>query len=392
MSALAQLVSSRILSGGPLIPMRYEISAAPIQVVLQEPYQEMYEDGDRHVLVSAPEGEFYYEYQLGICEVEALRFEERVTFESLTPAVAYVEGNIVRRVAGGTARIRATSDSGITREITLDMTNHGTVSEEFVDFLEGSWAESVSRPIDQALIYGGSLPLYLVADHANGVYRRSFECWARLFDLSCCSPWNSGAGHLRAGTLVTPRHLLFAAHYPLAAGWQVRLINPLGVVFTYTIEDVCIHPSYSPGSGAHDVGIAQLSEDVHPSITFAEVLPPDNSNWLPHGISEVPLVIVDQEELALLAEGVNLATAFSLKKPTAAIRIAKYEDAISGDSGSPVLAITSGRPILIGVLTYGGAGQGTFVTAELSHLNTMIQSMGSSYRMTEADLSSFDEY
>ncbi len=59
------------------------------------------------------------------------------------------------------------------------------------------------------------LPLFenYLASGANGVFIRNTNCWAVDLDLTCCGPWNSYLGKKMAGTLISPRHVLFAAHY-----------------------------------------------------------------------------------------------------------------------------------------------------------------------------------
>ena len=42
-------------------------------------------------------------------------------------------------------------------------------------------------------------------------------------DFSCASPWNDSTGTLRAGTLISKRHIIFAKHFPLWKGVRILL-------------------------------------------------------------------------------------------------------------------------------------------------------------------------
>ena len=39
--------------------------------------------------------------------------------------------------------------------------------------------------------------------------------WLKGVNFSCASPWSDESGTVRAGTLISKRHIIFAKHFPL---------------------------------------------------------------------------------------------------------------------------------------------------------------------------------
>ena len=79
-------------------------------------------------------------------------------------------------------------------------------------------------------------------------------------DITCVSPWNSSGGHKKAGTLVTPRHIIGAAHYEYSVGTVVRFVEKNGTVHDRTVTGKARHPecrNYTP-----DLTIYTLDSDL----------------------------------------------------------------------------------------------------------------------------------
>jgi len=56
-----------------------------------------------------------------------------------------------------------------------------------------------------------------VSNGSNLIFNRNPDCWINDLDnISCISPWNSQDNRRRAGTLITPRHVIVSAHYPIS--------------------------------------------------------------------------------------------------------------------------------------------------------------------------------
>ncbi len=211
--------------------------------------------------------------------------------------------------------------------------------------------------------------LYSVQNHAQGLYTRSANCWAADLDLTCASPWNSNSDGVnkRAGTLITPRHVLMAAHFPLSTGDRIRFVTKDNVTIERTIIANLVN---SGASYKRDLQMALLDSDVPGSISVCQFLPSNYATYLSNDGAGLPALYLDQEEKALVADvwGTKYYFAGSddyryyLQVPTLPYRLAMNETIIGGDSGNPVFLILNGKPVLLGMFTFGYAGSGSSLT------------------------------
>lgn len=235
-----------------------------------------------------------------------------------------------------------------------------------------------------------SSPIFSVQDHATSTYVRNPGCWA--YDLaeqmSCISPWNSREGSLRAGVAVSRRHVLNAAHFPLAVGDAIRFVTADNAVVNRTIVGRAIHPAYAPGLPYPDLAIYTLDQDLPSSIVPCKVLPPGYEAYLGPLVERQwnpPALCLDQEEKALVKDFAYFTTVAGLRRsanfgvsPLAAHRVTFNESLVTGDSGNPAFLILRDKLVLLTVWAFGGAGgSGTFTTSYLTDLNTMIQTADS---------------
>lgn len=300
----------------------------------------------------------------------------------------------VSYVSNGTVTVTG-SVRGVASAVTLTMAQTigpgGTSPPVFVSFSEGWLAYHMSNEVDsriQGKTAAASLALYTTQNHTSGTYVRNPEFWATGVDLTPISPWNSYDGPRRAGTLISPRHVLFAAHYPLSAGQTIRFVKTDNTVVTRTITALLVHPSYVPYYPDLQVGV--LDQDVPAGITFAKVLPAEAiSIRLPGLQYGVPVFFTDQEEKATVRDWTYADNLVVCSKPTAAARLEFYEDIVVGDSGNPCFGIINGELVLLTVATSGGAGSGTSVTKFIADINTMMTQLGGGYQLTQIDISSF---
>jgi hypothetical protein len=247
-----------------------------------------------------------------------------------------------------------------------------------------------------------AIRIFAIKDHANTNYIRNTNCWAAGIDLTCCSPWNSDLYHKKAGTLISPRHVLFAAHYPVAVGETMHFVDSDNNAILRTLIGTKTHPDCIPWYPDLTVGL--LNADVPTNtITFTAVLPDDYQNYLGAG-EGIPALCLDQEEKALIADigyitstnENNRITAF--KYPFISDRLLYSEKIISGDSGNPAFLLLDNNPVLLTVWSYEGAGWGTSVTWFKSDINQMMADLDeqyngvtNGYQLIEIDLSGFDE-
>lgn len=241
-----------------------------------------------------------------------------------------------------------------------------------------------------------ALNIFTTQNHASQIYVRNVNCWCYdIDDITCISPWNSTGGAQRAGTLITPRHIIFAAHYPIEVGATVRFVDKNNNVINRTMVARKTHPSYTPYFPDLTVGV--LDEDVPPEIHFAKVLPNNWMDRLPTGVNRVPSLTLDQQEKALITDVDSITpwrTNF-IPPDINSQRYLFYEPKISGDSGNPAFLIINEELVILTVWTYGGAGGGTSITYFVNDINTLIHNVDilagsvTGYTCTPIDLSSF---
>ena len=67
-----------------------------------------------------------------------------------------------------------------------------------------------------------AIRIFSTQDHTHKVYVRNKDCWAYGLDLTSISPWNSDFRNKKAGTLISPRHVLWARHYSIHINKTIR--------------------------------------------------------------------------------------------------------------------------------------------------------------------------
>jgi len=227
--------------------------------------------------------------------------------------------------------------------------------------------------------------IFSVMDHDAATYVRNTGAWTHGLDLTCISPWNSAGGDQLAGTLVSPRHIVYATHFQMPVGATVRFVTADNVV----VERTLVGKSSLPTVGESmfpDVTVGVLDSDVPPTIGFATILPSDWARYFADGRLDVPCIALDQEEKALVTSLWWLNEQASCNSPSDATQAAFFEDIVRGDSGNPAFMIVRGRAVLLTVWSFGGGGLGTFVTAQKAAINRMMADLGGGYQLTEIDL------
>ncbi len=232
--------------------------------------------------------------------------------------------------------------------------------------------------------------VFISQDHATRGYMRNEDLWCADLDLTGLSPWNSSGGHKKAGTLITPRHVIGAAHYEYSVGTVVRFVEKdAGVVHDRTVVGKVRHPkckNYNP-----DLTIYTLDSDLPSTIKPYSVLPSDYSKYFDNIYkSKIPCIGFDQEEKALI---IDWANGGRMRTPTDSKRRISHESKIKGDSGNPAFLIFNGKLVLMTVWTFGGAGGGTPIAKHIADINDMIATadtqagVTTNYTVTEADFS-----
>jgi len=287
--------------------------------------------------------------------------------------------------------MNVTTINKIIKELESNLSMLKELNEEVIQPF--SFSLHCSKQIDDLLDESMSMEVngrvYTSQDHATSGYMRNEDLWCKDLDLTCISPWNSSGGHKKAGTLVTPRHVIGAAHYEYSVGAVVRFVEKNGSVHNRTVIGKARHPKYKPHYP--DLTIYTLDSDLPSTITPCSVMPSNYSSHLDNvpGI-KIPCLGFDQEEKALI---IDWNSGGRMRTPTDSKRRIFHESKIKGDSGNPAFLIFNGKLVLMTVWTFGGAGGGTPIAKHIADINDMIATadtqagVTTNYTVTEADFS-----
>jgi hypothetical protein len=247
---------------------------------------------------------------------------------------------------------------------------------------------------------------------ASGVFSRNADCWAADIDLSFCSPWNSQEAGRRAGTLISPVHVLFAAHYPVAQGQTIVFVDRFGGVVTSRVAKVRCHRDYSNANDQPypDFAMGRLDEAVPATVSVAKVLPDDYGKYLGNGFG-LPCLWLDQAERVGVGDvwcidadlsriGLTGGHYAGTLVPTRAARQAFTLPVVVGDSGNPLFILINGEAVLLSVWTFGSeedmdiGGLGTSVTALKADIQAMMDELAPDRndKLEEIDLSGFEAF
>ena len=248
--------------------------------------------------------------------------------------------------------------------------------------------QSAREGVDARLAAGPTNALARFTDYPSGAAKDRFthnpKFWAKDVDFSCVSPWNSASGRLRAGTLISKRHVIFAKHYPLAAGTRMSFVDADGNVCPCRLEK-------TKPIEKSDIMIGSLNYEVTPDIHPAKILPPDYEKFIGRG-EGLPVVTFNQHEQLFLNELNAIPTngspwrTMSARAPANGCWQAFRSPLIVGDSGDPAFLLIGREPILLYCLTGGGAGSGPGVHLYRREIQAAMDELCPGYKLEEQSL------
>lgn len=231
----------------------------------------------------------------------------------------------------------------------------------------------------------------LYSNRTPGVsYTRNANCWVSGVNMTPVAAWNSETaayGHSwRGQTLVSPRHYIGAAHWPVSVGAVLHFVTSANAVVARTVTACQVI------SGT-DIIVGVLDSDVPGTIDFARVLPAAWAIKLPTLANfAYPCVSLDQTQSIYMRELAVLNTSVVCQYPLVESRRSFYKGAISGDSGSPCFLIVNNAMVLLCTWLSGGGGSGPSLTNYRTQINAAMTSLGGGYQLTDAVLTSFTSY
>lgn len=203
--------------------------------------------------------------------------------------------------------------------------------------------------------------------------------WLKDVDFSCVSPWSDECGAVRAGTLISKRHVIFAKHFPLWKGCRMLFVDQGGEVCPCRIAATKALPHC-------DIMIGSLDYEVTPNIHPAKILPEDFAKYIGSGRG-LPIVTFNQREQTILSEvqstdnGVRNAVSSNENWRAYGGRI------VTGDSGNPAFLLIGNEPILLYCLYSGGKGHGPSVFHWRKEIQAAMDDLCPGYKLEAFDFS-----
>lgn len=251
-------------------------------------------------------------------------------------------------------------------------------------------AAAATAAIDQRLARNGANPFTInLLDHANFdtsdlTWRSGLWCADWIPYFTCFSPWNSNEHAFQGGTLITPKHALFAEHFsgksgsnPLHAGDVFYFLGKSNVLYKRKLQAT---PARVGGS---DLCLGTFDRDLPPDVIPAQVLPAGlPSNFLPPG---TPVLFTNKNKELRVAEVASFGQ--QAIRPAQSPLRAPWTlpgPAAIGDSGCPVFILLNDRPVLWWLFHFPNAGES--ISANLSVLNSMV---GKGYKLDVATVKGF---
>jgi hypothetical protein len=272
--------------------------------------------------------------------------------------------------------------------------------------------------------------LYTEASYNSSLnFVRNEQCWAKdIKGITAISPWNSAGGRYRAGTAISPRHVIFVEHgsFHPNVGDTLYFVTRDNVIISRQLIQHKNHPA--SGYGAGDFGIGLLDTPLPDSVEFMKVLPEDSYNYFPitslsnndfewkysdlsDTVDKPYLFNIDQEEKANIrslerirwrsGRGDNPDTYDytymyygDIKTESDAAGIASssewFELAISGDSGNPIMMVLKGEAVLVSIFTTAATGPFFGQQRNNNEVNLLIEDVDALARIdNSADITSF---
>lgn len=223
------------------------------------------------------------------------------------------------------------------------------------------------------------------ADAAESKFRPNPKFWARDIDFSCASPWNSSSGALRAGTLISRRHIVFAKHFPLAPKTRLLFVGADGCVCPVRLMEY-------RGIPGTDIVIGLLDVEVTPNIHPAKILPPDAEKYIGTG-EGLPVGIFTQQEKMYLAELNSLPTDgprwshTRCRIPKSPLWCRFRGRLIGGDSGNPAFLILGNEAILLYCATGGWSTSGPGLHNYAREIQAAMDTLCPGYKLQYFDFS-----
>jgi hypothetical protein len=193
--------------------------------------------------------------------------------------------------------------------------------------------------------------------------------WTRAMDMTGVA-WNTD----KAGTLITPRHIVMCLSHPHQVGDEVVFHDAEGNPHVRTVEAVS-----NLGTMKLDFGVALLNEDV--PVTPYKLLPPsrDYGKVLP----EAGVFVTSARAQLLVAKVNEVRQGHVTYVENEKVREDYRQKLRKEDSGNPSFVRLNGEPVLVSVNSLGGYGGGVFLSDPVVYggLISMVDALGGGHKI-----------
>jgi len=191
--------------------------------------------------------------------------------------------------------------------------------------------------------------------------------WASGLDFSGTAAGIMGLGGVGGGTLITPRHVLFANHVPyrtLPFPFDVFFVNNAGKTLTYKVTAI-------QQVGTTDIAIGTLDRDVDSSLAIYPILPDNWTDYIQTRIEDrsvmgtrglwiqtlLPVLYSTQNKVISTGDLTQIYLGIGEVTPPTFEPAKEFATGlVGGDSGNPIFVLVGNQLVLLGAWFKGQSG------------------------------------
>ena len=240
------------------------------------------------------------------------KYPYTATYSSSDLGIATVGSNgIVTVVATGSCEVTVVihGDGGVdvTHVVPIEVSLDSAIGVDYIDYKAATLGATLATDA-LAVINAATLPdtsRFSARNNSTLVYNRNANFYlSGKAGLSAMAVWNSRGTNQRGAVAITPRHVLYAAHFPLYQGDSVGFAEDGSGDFPLTqrtLSSAKVDPLYRGQTGgySYDFGVAVLDSDLPAGFDPINLLPSDYINHCgQYAIMGTPSFGFNQDERA----------------------------------------------------------------------------------------------
>ncbi len=322
---------------------------------------------------------------------------ERMEFTTANPSLAVVSSSGYVTSTGTGTTIITCKRKHVRRKLEIDAAvGVVTAVTNLISYNNDTLGKHVKDTIASLLATSTQTNIY-----TSGVTRNP-NVWTGDLDLTGISYWNTTGGNNghRGATLISPRHVLMANHFPVTVGDTIEYVTQAGVKVQRTLDSVITIVPSDPTYSSADMRIGKLNADVPETIKHYSIMPEDWFDYLTlYHNSELPIVACAQRRTIYqrwrrnyphpsdneaLRNEYNTAWCYHELADQASANL------VTGDSGQPTFFPINGELVLLG--SHLTDVSHYLASKFKTEINAAMTTLGGGYTTTVADLTGFNYY